>query len=85
MAVSADGRTLVTDAGPFHTGGSLYLAKLPEPGLGPASDWTYLLSPRSTFHSNAHIHPAVSPDGRTILFNSDRSGVLQPYLVRGWA
>jgi Tol biopolymer transport system component len=31
----------------------------------------------------SHIHPFLSPDGRTAYFNSDESGTLQAYMIRG--
>ncbi len=29
-------------------------------------------------------HPFLSPDDRMVFFNSDESGLLQAYMVRGW-
>ena len=31
----------------------------------------------------AHIHPFLSPDGSMAFFNSDESGILQAYMIRG--
>jgi Tol biopolymer transport system component len=31
----------------------------------------------------SHIHPFLSPDGRMAFFNSDESGRLQAYMIRG--
>ncbi len=33
----------------------------------------------------ADIHPFLSPDGQSGFFNSDESGILQAYMVRGWS
>jgi hypothetical protein len=46
---------------------------------------TFLLNPRSSWQKGAHIHPFLSPDGMMGFFNSDESGILQAYMVRGWA
>jgi len=32
-------------------------------------------------HQYQHPHPQFSPDGRYVLYNSDRSGITQPYLA----
>ena len=40
-------------------------------------------SARSSGNEEAHIHPFLSPDGKLAFFNSDKSGVLQAYMVRG--
>jgi len=77
------GTRLVSDAGPFNQDARVFLMELGEPGEEPARDLTYLLSPRSSCDKGAHIHPFLSPDGRTAFFNSDESGLLQAYMVRG--
>lgn len=41
------------------------------------------LNPRSSWKSEAHIHPFLSPDGRCGFFNSDETGILQAYMIRG--
>ena len=53
------------------------------PGTAPASKLTFLLHPRSSCVKTAHIHPFLSPDGTLAFFNSDESGVLQAYMIRG--
>ncbi|MFH1571861.1 MAG: hypothetical protein ABIL09_27980, partial [Gemmatimonadota bacterium] len=85
FATDIAGQTLITDAGPRDTGGGLWLARIPADDTEPLADWTWLTSPRSSWAKGTHIHPFVSPDGRTGFFNSDESGVLQAYMVRGWA
>ena len=40
--------------------------------------------PRIVLAKDTHIHPFLSPDGVSGFFNSDESGVLQAYMVRGW-
>jgi len=31
----------------------------------------------------SHLHPFLSPDGTMAFFNSDESGILQAYMIRG--
>jgi hypothetical protein len=78
-----DGRRLVSDAGPMGADASIYVAELGRPGEDALSDFRYLLSPRSTCVKESHIHPFLSPDGTMAFFNSDESGILQAYMVRG--
>jgi len=77
------GKRIVSDAGPFDTRASIYLAELGEPGRDAARDWKYLLTPRSSCDKGAHIHPFLSPDDKMAFFDSDESGILQAYMVRG--
>jgi hypothetical protein len=77
------GQRLISDSGPHDKGGGIYLADLGEPGKGPAKKYTYLLNPRSSWRGDAHIHPFLSPDGTMGFFNSDESGLLQAYMLRG--
>jgi hypothetical protein len=84
FATDIDGRFFISDAGPRDRGGSLYLAELPGNDTDPLQDVRFLLSPRSSWEKGSHIHPFLSPDGRTGFFNSDESGILQAYMVRGW-
>lgn len=83
FATDIAGKRLVSDAGPLNREASIYLAELGTPGTEPAGRFTYLLQPKSTCDSNAHIHPFLSPDGTMAFFNSDESGVLQAYMIRG--
>jgi len=83
FATDIRGERLVTDAGPRDGGGGLYMARLSEYGQGPLTNWTFLLSPGSSWDKDAHIHPFLSPDGSMAFFNSDESGVLQAYMVTG--
>jgi hypothetical protein len=83
FATDIAGIRLISDAGPHDKGGSLYLAELDAPGRGAARKFTYLLNPRSSWGKDAHIHPFLSPDGKLGFFNSDESGILQAYMVRG--
>lgn len=84
FATDLAGRRLITDSGPTDNGGGLWLAELPADEDAPLIDLTFLLNPRSSWAKGTHIHPFLSPDGRCGFFNSDESGVLQAYLVRGW-
>jgi len=83
FATDAAGKRLISDAGPQEKGGGIYLVDLDEPGKGPAKKFTYLLNPRSSWKKGAHIHPFLSPDGTMGFFNSDESGSLQAYMLRG--
>ena len=65
-------------------GGSLYLADLPADDTSPLKNTVFLLNPRSSWGKDTHVHPFLSPDGRMGFFNSDESGILQAYMVRGW-
>lgn len=49
----------------------------------PLRNVRYLLGPKSSCQKEAHIHPFLSPDGSLAFFNSDESGILQAYMLRG--
>lgn len=84
FATDAAGTRLITDAGPKDAGGALWLATIPADETEALHDWTRLLCPRSSWQKGTHIHPFLSPDGSAGFFNSDESGTLQAYMVRGW-
>lgn len=83
FATDIAGRRFVSDSAPLDCGGAIYVADLGEPGEDALSNFRYLLSPGSTCEKGAHIHPFLSPDGTMAFFNSDESGLLQAYMVRG--
>jgi hypothetical protein len=83
FATDIAGKRLITDAAPFNEGGRIYLAEFGEAGKDALRNWTYLLNPKSSCTKNAHIHPFLSPDGTMGFFNSDESGILQAYMIRG--
>ena len=83
FATDASGGRFVTDTGPTDHGGRVFAATLNRPGKDALSSWTCLAHPRSSWGKDAHIHPALSPDGAAVLFNSDESGVCQAYMIRG--
>jgi hypothetical protein len=83
FATDLAGRRLISDAAPLDKGGQIYLADLGEPGKEPLKNFVRLLSPKSSGNKQAHIHPFLSPDGRLGFFNSDESGILQAYMIRG--
>ena len=85
FGTDTDGSTMISDAARWDEGGRLFRIDLDAPGRGPAKRFTYLFSPRCSCVKNNHIHPFLSPDGRTGFFNSDESGVLQAYMIRGFA
>ena len=68
------GTRLITDTGPRDDGGAIYLGALAADETAPLAGITYVLNPGSSWES--HIHPFLSPDGRTGFFNSDKSGLL---------
>ncbi len=83
FATDIAGMRLISDAAPFDQGGPIYLGELGTPGEEPIRNWRYLLNPRSSCGGDAHVHPFLSPDGKLGFFNSDESGLLQAYLIRG--
>jgi hypothetical protein len=79
FGVDISARRLITDCKPD----SIWLAELPDTDGGPARRWTYLCRSGSSWAKGAHVHPFLSPDGATGFFNSDESGTLQAYMIRG--
>jgi len=84
FATDISGRRLITDSGPRDGGGGLYIADLPQEEGEALLNTTFLLSPHSSWSKGAHIHPFLSPDGKLGFFNSDESGLLQAYMLRGF-
>jgi hypothetical protein len=78
------GRRLISDGGAFDKTMAIYVGDLGRPGKDAIANFRYLLTARSSCQKGAHIHPFLSPDGTLGLFNSDESGLLQAYLVRGF-
>jgi len=83
FATDIAGRRFISDSGPLDNGGALYAADLPAEIGGALDSITYLLNPRCSWQKGAHVHPFLSPDGQTGFFNSDESGTLQAYMIRG--
>jgi hypothetical protein len=83
FATDLAGKRLISDAAEFKEGGKIYVADLGEPGKDPLKNFQYLLNPKSSCKKQAHIHPFLSPDGSLGFFNSDESGILQAYMIRG--
>lgn len=84
FATDRAGRKLITDSGPHDAGGGLWVADLGDPATASLTNWTSLLCPRDSWDKTVHIHPFLSPDGTMGFFNSDESGILQAYMVRGF-
>ena len=84
FATCAAGKRLITDAGSKDSSGALWLGTIPGDETATIEDWTYLCNPGSSWGKMTHIHPFLSPDGNAGFFNSDESGTLQCYMVRGW-
>jgi len=76
------GRRIVSDAAAGE-GWQLFLADLPRVEGEPLEKWRYLLDPRAARKKDTHPHPFLSPDGAMAFFNSDESGLLQAYMIRG--
>ncbi len=83
FATDIGGTRLISDAHPFSEGGRIYMAEFGEPGKDPLAGFRYLINPKSSCKKEAHIHPFLSPDGTMGFFNSDESGILQAYMIRG--
>ena len=82
FATDIQGHRLISDAGPQDQGGALFLAEIPTDETQPLENISFLLNPGSSWEKGTHIHPFLSPEGRTGFFNSDESGILQAYMVR---
>ncbi len=83
FATDIAGRRLISDGGSFGPEADIFLADLGKAGDDALGNVRFLLKPRSSCQKGGHIHPFLSPDGKVGLFNSDESGLLQAYLVRG--
>jgi len=83
FATDIAGERFITDCGPLNTEASVWTARFGEAGRDPLTDWQYLCTARSTCLKGAHVHPFLSPDGKIGFFNSDETGILQAYMVRG--
>ena len=84
FATDIEGRRLISDAAPFDQGREDLPGRLRYAGTGSAAGLSLPALPKSSCQKEAHIHPFLSPDGTMGFFNSDESGLLQAYLVRGW-
>jgi WD40 repeat protein len=77
------GRRLVTDYKPDPSSWHVQLADLPDAQSEPASNWQHLVNTRDSLAKESHPHPFLSPDGAMAFFNSDETGTLQAYMIRG--
>lgn len=84
FATDAEGTRLISDTGPMNEEGRVVVAELGAPGEGLLTNLRRVAHPRSSWAKQAHIHPFLSPDGTLGFFNSDESGVLHAYMVRGF-
>jgi hypothetical protein len=82
FATDIAGKRLISDTGPGE--GAVLTTELPEETTGAMRNTKFLLYTGSSWRTEAHIHPFLSPDGSMGFFNSDESGALQAFLVRGW-
>jgi len=83
FATDIAGTRIVSDSGLSDGAWSIYLADLPSDDGEPCDNWRYLLNPRSSPLKETHPHSFLSPDGSMAFFNSDESGVLHAYMIRG--
>ena len=79
-----EGHRLITDSGPRDGDGAVWLFDLQEDEAGKLENPRKVAEPGSSWKKESHIHPFLSPSGHSGFFNSDESGVLQAYMVRGW-
>lgn len=86
FGVDSAGRRPIVDEAPRadDPAGYVYICDIPDNGARPLQNVTPLLDVRSTWRKETHPHPFLSPDGTVGFFNSDESGILQAYMVRGW-
>ncbi|MEE2752780.1 MAG: hypothetical protein VX910_02270 [Candidatus Latescibacterota bacterium] len=85
FATDITGKRLITDAGPHDGGGAVWLFDLPDDDEGSLKNARRVADPSSSWQKESHIHPFLSPDGKSGFFNSDETGTLQTYMVRGWS
>jgi hypothetical protein len=87
FGLDAQGVRIISDEYPEAPGGEgwLYLGDMPQDEQGAIENWVPLLDTRSSWAKEAHPHPFLSPDGTMGFFNSDESGILQAYMIRGWS
>ena len=83
MITDIAGEWIVSDTTTEPHGGRLLLAWLGTAGADPFLDPQFIASPNCSWEKESHIHPFLSPDGSKAFFNSDESGILQAYMVRG--
>jgi hypothetical protein len=63
---------------------AVYVAEFPDQPDGAFRNIRRVAGTRGGRDKTAHTHPFLSPDGRFGFFNSDESGRLQAYMVRGF-
>lgn len=61
---------------------ALYIMRMGQTLEDPFLRNQFILRPRASWQKGAHVHPFLSPDGKTAFFNSDESGILQAYMIR---
>lgn len=83
FATDRTGVQLISDAEPFNGAGRVMLARFGDAGRDALGGWTCLARPRASGNKLTHMHPFLSPDGKLAFFNSDESGKLQAYMIRG--
>lgn len=84
FATDDAGRRFISDARIADGAWLLYIGEFAGGAPEALVRWRYILDTGSAVNEKRnHPHPFLSPDGTTGFFNSDESGVLQAYMVRG--
>ena len=83
FATDIVGRRFVSDCVFGEDTWHLYVGDMPNADGEPIENWRYPVDSRSSRDKDTHPHPFLSPDGTMAFFNSNESGVLQAYMIRG--
>ena len=79
----ASGDKMISDTYKDDDGGKVVVMELGRKGKDPFRNLQRIVSPKCSWKKDAHIHPFLSPDGKCGFFNSDESGVLRAYMIKG--
>jgi len=83
FATDMDGRRFITDYRTEDMIGVM-VAEFPAEESGALQGLRLVANTKGERESQVHTHPFLSPDGRLGFFNSNESGILQAYMVRGF-
>jgi len=84
FATDIHGRRFITDYKKESNTAEVYVADFAPDAGSPLTDFRLVAMTRGTWEKGCHTHPFLSPDGTTGFFNSNESGILQAYMVRGF-
>ncbi|MBI4025273.1 MAG: PD40 domain-containing protein [Verrucomicrobia bacterium] len=82
FATDIEGHRFISDAMPPGQPAEIHFGALGEPGRDPLR-LRRVLTARGPVRKETQMHPFLSPDGKLGFFNSDESGILQAYLIKG--